>query len=162
MPDILHRCFGGQRGLLQFYQRFLRSPNLVSFLHLRRLAATEWQRQEWDAAAVAAAAPMQELLTVEAFFHLEQRLALARRHAATAGGGHGGAGGQPDAAELAAQLQQQLQLAFSELPEDLQAVIMATPSHAELLSEGQGPAGGVAAAAAVAVVEQQQGAAGQA
>lgn len=165
LPDILLQRFGGQRGLLQFYQRFLGSSNLVAFMHVRKLAAAEWQQQEWAAAAAAAAAPMQELLTVEAFFHLEQRLAAARQHAATAGGGHHG-DRHGDAAQLAEQLQQQLRLAFSELPEDLQSVIMATPSHAELLSDAelsaeQAPAGGLAPAATAAATGQKQRSIGQ-
>ena len=197
-------------GLPQFYQRFLASPNLVSFMHLRRLAANAWQAQEWEAAATAAAAPMQvgcgmgagrgwgrvghtgrthvqqspavatllqiccsarrlqrppacgcpadpcrsasatrrsaclhcstqELRDVESFFRLEQRLAAARQQQQlAAGGGDGRGAADADAAALAGELAAQLQLAFSELPEDLQAVIMQTPLHAALLQ----PAGG--------------------
>lgn len=163
LPEVLLQRFGGQRGVLQFYQHFLRSPNLVAFMHLRRLAAAEWQRQEWEAASAAAAAPMQELLTVETFFHLEERLLAARQQMATAasgsnagsgGGSSSGGGGlqaagstaAAEAAALAAQLQEQLQLAFSDLPEDLQAVIMQTPSHAALLAGQQAEPAAAAAA----------------
>jgi hypothetical protein len=152
IPEILLQRFGGQRGVISFYERFLKSPNLVAFMHLRRLAAAEWQRQEWAAARAAAAAPMRELLQVEAFFLLEQQLAAARQQQqlATAGGqssssGGGSEGGDSDAAvaaeALAAQLQQQLQLAFGELPEDLQQALLQTPSHASLLNGGGGSAG---------------------
>lgn len=137
--------FGGKKGLLAFYERFLRSPNLAAFMHTRRLAAEEWQRQRWDAAAAAAAAPMRELLSVEAFFRIEQQLAAARVQLATASGGAAGGSASSEAAAVAAlasQLQEQLQLAFEGLPDDLQQAILQTPSHAELLSGGdsQGPA----------------------
>jgi hypothetical protein len=152
IPEVLLQRFGGQRGVISFYERFLKSPNLVAFMHLRRLAAAEWQRQEWAAAEAAAAAPMRELLQVEAFFLLEQQLAAARQQQqlATAGGqsssaggggeGGGGEGGGSDAAvaaeALADQLHQQLQLAFEELPEDLQQALLQTPSHASFLNGG--------------------------
>lgn len=130
--------FGGRKGLLAFYERFLRSPNLAAFMHTRRLAAEEWQRQRWDAAAAAAAAPMRELLSVEAFFRIEQQLAAAQVQLATAGGGDADAGGGEAAAvaALASQLQEQLKVAFAGLPEDLQQAILQTPSHAALLGGG--------------------------
>ncbi|KAI7845872.1 hypothetical protein COHA_000606 [Chlorella ohadii] len=145
LPEILLERFGGKKGLLAFYERFLRSPNLAAFMHTRRLAAEEWQRQRWDAAAAAAAAPMRELLSVEAFFRIEQQLAAARVQLATASGGAAGGSASSEAAAVAAlasQLQEQLQLAFEGLPDDLQQAILQTPSHAELLSGGdsQGPA----------------------
>lgn len=76
---------------------------------------------------------------MESFFRLEQRLAAARQQQQlAAGGGDGRGAADADAAALAGELAAQLQLAFSELPEDLQAVIMQTPLHAALLQ----PAGG--------------------
>ena len=141
LPEVLLQRFGGKKGLLAFYERFLHSPNLAAFMHTRRLAAEEWQRQRWAAAAAAAAAPMRELLSVETFFRVEQQLAAARVQLATAGGGSdlGGGGGEAGAvAALAAQLQEQLRLAFAGLPADLQQAILQTPSHAALLGGGDG------------------------
>lgn len=147
-PLLLHSSaaqrFGSKKGLLAFYDRFLRSPNLAAFMHTRRLAAEEWQRQRWEAAAAAAAAPMRELLSVEAFFRIEQQLAAARVQLATAGGGADAGGGEAEAvAALASQLQEQLQVAFAGLPDDLQQAILQTPSHAELLGSGDGQQGQV-------------------
>ncbi|PRW56114.1 DENND6A-like [Chlorella sorokiniana] len=139
LPEVLLERFGGKKGLLAFYERFLRSPNLAAFMHTRRIAAEEWQRQRWDAASAAAAAPMRELLSVEAFFRIEQQLAAARVQLATAGGGGGASAGGGEAAAVAAlasQLQEQLQLAFAGLPEDLQQAILQTPSHSDLLGGG--------------------------
>lgn len=140
LPDLLLQRFGGRKGLLAFYERFLCSPNLAAFMHTRRLAAEEWQRQEWAEAASAAAAPMRELLSVEAFFRIEQQLAAARVQAATAcgsGGSDGAEGSEAGtaAAALAEQLEAQLQLAFQDLPSDLRQAILQTPTHAAMLGD---------------------------
>jgi hypothetical protein len=168
LPSILLDRFGGRAGLLQFYARFLRSPNLVAFLHVRRLAAEAWQRQEWQEAAAAVRAPQQELLSVESFFLLGRQLAEARQqqqqqqqqdarqpswHAEQQRGQHASqqqqqqpgqeraakpaSGPSPDEATLVAQLQQQLRLAFEQLPPDLQQAILHTPSHATLLGDAE-------------------------
>ena len=142
-PPTPPQRFGGQKELLRFYARFLRSPAMAAFMHTRRLAAEEWQRQEWAAAAAAAAAPMRELLSVEAFFRVEQQLSAARVQLSTAGAGGAAAA---EAAALAEALQRQLQVAFAGLPADLQQAVLATPCHAELL--------GGAAAAAAPMVDQ--------
>lgn len=136
-PEALLERFGGQRGLLQFYERLLRSPNLIAFVHMRRLAAEEWQRQEWAAAAAAVRAPMAELMTVESFYLLEQQLAAARQQHDSSHGSEGGGadGGQASSVQ---HLQQELRSAFSELPEDLQQAILNTPAHAELLGAAAG------------------------
>lgn len=134
LPQALLERFGGQRGLLAFYERFLRSPNLVAFLHLRRLAAEEWQRQEW---AAAARAPQEELLSVESFFLLEQQLAKAQQQPQQQQGDGGGGGERGGAAALADQLQEKLRVAFSALPPDLQQAILHTPSHAAFLGDQQ-------------------------
>lgn len=136
LPELLLQRFGGKKGLLAFYERFLCSPNLAAFLHTRRLAAEEWQRQEWAAAADAAAAPLRELLSVEAFFRVEQQLSAARVQLATAGGA-GGGGAAEAALALAQQLEAQLRMAFEDLPPDLQQAILQTPTHAALLGGGQ-------------------------
>lgn len=130
LPDALLQRFGGQRGCLAFYEKFLRSPVLASFMATRRLAAEEHQRQEWAAAAETARAPVRELLAVEHFFRLERQLAAARVQAATSA-----EGGEHAAATAAAieQLAAQLQAALGGLPSDLQDAIRATPSHAALL-----------------------------
>lgn len=151
LPDILLQRFGGQRRLLLFYERFLRSPTLAAFMRTRRLAAEEWQRQEWAAAAAAAAAPMRELLSVEHFFSVEQHLSSVRVQLATAAGG-------AEAGALAAQLEAQLRLAFEGLPSDLQQAILQTPSHAALLGLAEGPTAAAEAAAAVEQAEQPEGA----
>lgn len=65
LPAVLLERFGGRGGLLAFYERFLRSPNLAAYLHTRRLAAEEWQRQEWAAAAAdVVPAPAAELAAI--------------------------------------------------------------------------------------------------
>jgi hypothetical protein len=137
LPPMLAERFGGRGGLLAFYARFLRSPNLVAFLRLRRLAAEEWQRQEWVAAAAAARAPTAELLSVQSFHQLEQQLAAARRHLCGSDGSCTPGDVNPEA--LMQELEEKLRLAFSQLPEDLQETVLRTPSHAALLGKQQQP-----------------------
>jgi hypothetical protein len=121
VPDLLVQRFGGQKQLVEFYRRFLSSPNLREWLARRQAAAVLWQRHAWRAALWQAGggAPA-EVLAVEQFFGLERRLEAAEA--------------ETGSSEVA-QLKEGLKAAFGALPSDLKDALLLSPERARVLGE---------------------------
>eukprot|EP00887_Chlorella_sp_A99_P002665 scaffold6.g2665.t1 len=55
LPEVLIARFGGQRGVVAFYERLLTAHTFQSWLEQRRAVARRWQADAWQGAAAAVA-----------------------------------------------------------------------------------------------------------
>ncbi len=77
-----------QAACLQFYRRFLESPNFVSWFERRRGRAALWQESRWAEAALERGRAFEldgcgEVRLIEAFADLEKQLENALRKGGT-------------------------------------------------------------------------------
>ena len=101
LPEVLLRQFGGQRRLVEFYQRLLASPGLQAWLGQRRRAAEVFQT----------AYSQHTMAATETYYAIAERL-LQHRNSGD---------------EEQESLQTQLRLAFAAMPTDLQHSLLLSP-----------------------------------
>ncbi|KAK9805887.1 hypothetical protein WJX73_001357 [Symbiochloris irregularis] len=151
ISHVLLERFPSRAACVQFYRRFLESPNFSSWLERRRQAAlaAEAHQQALDAGSLPAVlSTMSDVQLIERFAQLETALDSAG-HAPASAVGPGGLHHQRPprhqlgphtkmtqqqlAAEEAAALKAEALAVFEAMPRDLQHAVLSSPSRAALL-----------------------------
>lgn len=130
LAAALMERFSSQAACVQFYRRFLESPNFASWFERRRTAALAEHAHQRELAAGStgvALSGMDDVQLIERFAALEQALDAAADPARSA------SAPQQVVEEHVVALKEEVMAVFEAMPRDLQHTVLSSPGRANLL-----------------------------